>query len=281
MFATIISFAAVLPIQQFAADVFRSRISHLGPTNELARFVGYPSGAGRDQFRLNERFWLSGCDFSCVSPWNSALGRLGAGVAVTRRHILYSNHFMMRKGTRMVFIGQDGGLCPCYLEGSRQVADTGLMVGLLNAELTPNIVPAKVLPPDYAKHIGEGSGFPVVTFNQSEEAVLGESSCETMLNPRRWGANPSTNAFWRTYQKKLVRGDSGNPAFMLFGNQPVLIYCIYGGGGGVGNPIHAYRRETQRAMDELCPGYKLEEFDFTRFTPRCLSIPKKDVGIIL
>ena len=220
-------------------------------------------------------FWLKDLDFSCVSPWNDAMGRLGAGVAVTKRHILYSNHFNMGKGTRILFVGQDGEVCPCYLEGSRKVADTGLMVGLLNADVTPNIKPAKVLPLDYMKYIGDGEGLPVVTFNQNEEVVLHESDRETKEGegPRRWGARNSTNSHWSAYQKKLISGDSGNPAFMLIGNRPVLIYCIYGGGGGVGNSIHAYRREIQKAMDELCPGYKLEEFDFKGIAPTITKVP--------
>ena len=181
----------------------------------------------------------------------------------------------MGKGTRILFVGQDGEVCPCYLEGSRKVADTGLMVGLLNADVTPNIKPAKVLPLDYMKYIGDGEGLPVVTFNQNEEVVLHESDRETKEGegPRRWGARNSTNSHWSAYQKKLISGDSGNPAFMLIGNRPILIYCIYGGGGGVGYSIHAYRREIQQAMDELCPGYKLEEFDFKGIAPTITKVP--------
>ena len=32
--------------------------------------------------------------------------------------------------------------------------------------------------------------------------------------------------------------------------------------------MHSFRREIQAAMDELCPGYKLEEFDFSRLIDR-------------
>lgn len=267
--------AVAVSICDMANNAMTERTKVSDPIRAFCRFANYPNGFNLPSSiitkpKLNPDFWLKDVDFSCASPWNSAMGRLGAGTAVTKRHILYSNHFMMRKGTRIVFVGQDGEVCPCYLEGSEKVGPTGLMVGLLNAELTPNIVPAKVLPVDYAKYIGDGEGFPVVTFNQNEEAVLHESGCETKEGegPRRWGAHNSTNSHWSVYQKKLIGGDSGNPAFMVIGNQPVLIYCIYGGGGGTGNSIHAYRREIQVAMDKLCPGYKLEEFDFTQFTDR-------------
>ena len=273
-----------LSVFDYATNGVAQRIAE-NPRASLSRFTGYPPSKGllgfprclfEKPFVLNDKFWLKDLDFSCVSPWNDAMGRFGAGVAVTKRHILYSNHFNMGKGTRILFVGQDGEICPCYLEGSRKVADTGLMVGLLNAEITPNIHPAKILPQDYGKYIGDGRGLPVVTFNQSEEAVLHESGCETKEGegPRRWGAHPSANPAWATFQKDLIRGDSGNPAFMLIGNHPVLIYCIYGGGGGVGNSIHAYRLEIQKAMDELCSGYTLEVFDFEKMGRRT-----RDLGL--
>lgn len=281
--STIVIAVSLSPLD-FAVDAVSKRIAAGYPAASLSRFLDYPPSKGKlgfprcvleKPFELNDKFWLKDMDFSCVSPWNDAMGRYGAGVAVTKRHILYSNHFNIGKGTRILFVGQDGEMCPCYLEGSRRVGDTGLMVGLLNAEVTPNIIPAKVLPTDFAKYIGDAVGFPVVTFNQNEEAVLSESGRETKEGegPRRWGALSSTNAAWKAYQKTLISGDSGNPAFMLIGNQPVLIYCIYGGGGGTGNSIHAYRREIQVAMDKLCPGYKLEEFDFTGLVPTITKVP--------
>lgn len=184
---------AVLSVYDYATNSIARRIAGADPAVCLSRFGNYPNCfrpklLSTPRPELNDKFWLKDLDFSCVSPWNDAMGRCGAGVAVTKRHILYSNHFNMGKGTRILFVGQDGEVCPCYLEGSRKVADTGLMVGLLNAEVTPNIKPAKVLPPDYGKHIGDGRGFPVITFNQDEEVVLHESSRETKEGegPRRW-----------------------------------------------------------------------------------------------
>ena len=58
--------------------------------------------------------------------------------------------------------------------------------------------------------------------------------------------------------------DSGNPAFLLVGNEPILLYCLYSGGVGHGPAIHLYAKEVQKAMDELCPSYKLESFDFSK-----------------
>ena len=51
-------------------------------------------------------------------------------------------------------------------------------------------------------------------------------------------------------------------AFLLIGNEPILLYCLHTGGVGHGPSVFHHRKEIQQAMDELCPGYKLEAFDF-------------------
>ena len=165
-----------------------------------------------------------------------------------------------------VFVGEDGRVCPCYVEATKEIDDTDIMIGLLNAELTPNIHPAKILPPDYEKYIGDGGGIPVVTFNQHENAFL---TYMTMIftDPKvrmlcgREPADPKQKLF----RRQIIVGDSGDPAFLLIGNHPILLYCLYGGGCGSGHALHRKRYQIQTAMDELCPGYRLESFDFSVF----------------
>ena len=169
---------------------------------------------------------------------------------------------------RRLFVGEDGGVCPCSVEKTKTVGKTDIMVASLNAELTPNIKPAKILPEDYEKYIGDGKGLPIVTFNQREQAFLSECRGITSNGVSNAAA---TNAQWKALGGKIVVGDSGNPAFLLVGNEPILLYCLHTGGVGHGPSVFRYRKEIQKAMDELCPGYKLEEFDFD-----ALGLPSKD-----
>lgn len=239
------------------------------PRTSLCRFVDYERACGTQDFVLNTNFWLRGIDFSCVSPWNSAGGRLRAGTAISKRHIVFAKHFPLGKDTRILFVGEDGGVCPCYVAATREVPGTDIMVGSLNAELTPNIVPAKVLPENYAGYIGDGGGFPVVTFNQHEKAFL-TYLAPLSPNPRLLlvkGREPSSLR-QRRFRERIVVGDSGNPAFLLLDGQAVLLYTIYGDSCGSGHGLHAVRREVQAAMDALCPGYRLESFDFAKSLSR-------------
>lgn len=214
-----------------------------------------------------ETFWLKDVDFSCVSPWNDGAGALRAGTLISKRHVIFAKHFPVGKGTRILFVDQEGEVCPCRVKALKALEKCDIMIGLLDYEVTPGIRPAKILPDDYAKYIGNGRGLPVVTFNQREQVYLSQIAAISTnrivnVNMGEVTSVASTNAALKPLGGRLVIGDSGNPAFLLVGNEPILLYCLYSGGVGCGPSVFHYRREIQAAMDELCPGYKLEPFDF-------------------
>ena len=262
--------AVALPVFDFATNSIAQRIAGADPAVCLSRFAEYPPSKGKlgfprclweKPFPFNEKFWLKDVDFSCASPWNDSSGALRAGTLISKRHIVFAKHFPLGKGARILFVDQAGDTCPVNIEATKEVGGTDIMVGLLNYEVTPNIHPAKILPENFAEYIGDGAGLPIVTFNQKEQAFLSEMRPVT---PYAVPNGASTNASWMALGGRIVVGDSGNPAFLLIGNEPVFLYCLLHGGAGRGPSIFRYRKELQKVMDELCPGYKLEEFDFSQ-----------------
>lgn len=260
MFIQSIAAAILLPTARTAVESVDNRLSG-GEVVELSRFLNYPAEASRGKFTPNPVFWGKGIDFSCASPWNSGAGAQRAGTLVSKRHFLCAKHFPLWKGVRMLFVDGDGEVCPCYVEATKVVPKSDIMVGLLNAEVTPNIHPAKILPPNYTNYLDRLEGLPVVTLNQQERAFVSDL------------VEPSTNyvrdlmCYHRPddpkrmkCREKIRSGDSGSPVFLIMGNEPILLYCLTTSMGGYG--LHFYRSEIQKAMDELCPGYKLETFDF-------------------
>lgn len=263
MFAMV---AAALTVQQFATDRIDSRIRDVDAVVSFDRFVNYLANGSHDRFVPNPKFWGKDIDLTCASPWNNGGGSTRAGTLISKRHIVFAKHFPLWNGVRIVFVDGDGALCPCYIEATKAIANSDIMVGLLDAEVTPNIHPAKILPPNAEKYIGRGEGLPTITFNQQERLYLNTlGAMPTNGSPWRgigsW--KPKDNPNWMRFSRKLTIGDSGNPCFLLIGNEPILIYCLYGGGAGGGPAVHLYAEEIQAAMDELCPGYKLECFDFS------------------
>ena len=261
--------ASALPVLDFATNSISKRIAGADPAVRLSRFNDYPPSKGamgfprclwEKPFKLNEKFWLKGVDFSCVSPWNDSCGSARAGTLISRRHIIFAKHFPLWKGVRILFVDRQGEVCPCTIEATKHLEKCDITIGLLDCEVTPNIRPAKILPDNFMEYIGRGKGLPIVTFNQGKKALLSE--CRGIFES--FVSNEvSANAEWKALGDKIVTGDSGNPAFLLIGSEPILIYCLHIGGVGHGPAIHVHRREIQKAMDELRPGYKLESFDFS------------------
>lgn len=261
---------AQLSLCEMASNSVAVRIERADPARARARFVNYEMNAPSDRYVVNTNFWLKDVDFSCVSPWNSTGGRTRAGTAISRRHIVFARHFPIAKGARIVFTDDVIGPCPCRLTDTREIPRSDIVVGLLDSELTPNITPAKVLPEGFEKWLVDGSMWPVVTFNQHEEVTVSELSCtwNDKLGRMMLANKRTRKTRWAPFSSDVKGGDSGNPAFLLVGNQPVLLYCLQSPGAGHGPFLHKFRKEIQKAMDELCPGYKLDEFQFQTAIPR-------------
>ena len=257
--------ATALCVTNIITQSVDGRLQDADRVRGKSRFVNYPQSATRDAFCANAGFWLKDVDFSCASPWNSDRGRCKAGTLISKRHVIFAKHFPMAVGTRILFATTDGGVCPCRIAATKAIDGSDIMVGSLDYEVTPNVHPAKILPVDYEKWIGDGAGLPTITLTQTEKAYVNDlNSISTNAVSRYMTSRCPTDSRRLQFRDKLIVGDSGNPVFLIVGTEPVLLYCLKTGGAGGGPAIHRYRFEIQQAMDELCPGYKLEPFDFSK-----------------
>ena len=276
MLIACVAMSASLSVFDYATNCIVERVERSDPAECLSRFSEYPPSKGRlgfprclfqDPFPENEKFWLNDVDFSCASPWNDAYETLRAGTLISRRHVVFAAHYPLDKGGRILFVDKEFDVCERYIGKSKTVPGTDIQIAALTEEVSSNIRPAKILPENYADYIGDGAGLPVVTFNQHEEALLTEMNpIPTNRVAASHGSRQPRGEGWSRFRKPLISGDSGNPAFLLVGDQPILLCCLHTGGCGAGPSLLYYRREIQKAMDELCPGYELESFDFSRVT---------------
>ena len=267
-----------------------SRIGGRDPSASMPRFLDFAENAGRWRFRFNPEFWARDVDFSCASPWNDRFRGQRAGTAVSSVHIVFANHYPFSPGTKLAFIGCDGSVhLRTYLSGTR-VADTDLMVGLLDRPLPPTVRPASILPDDYADYIGDAADLPAATFDQEEKLMVTElwriptlpgaksmSSRNMMFKPVMPKVAEGDDAAVKAaaerlkrrerraaFYEPLVTGDSGNPCFMIVGREPVLLYTVLSGGPGSGPALQKLRAPLQEAMDRMAPGHSLRVFDFRR-----------------
>ena len=75
--------------------------------------------------------------------------------------------------------------------------------------------------------------------------------------------DPTRLAFF----EPLIGSDSGNPAFILFNGQSVLLTLWTLGGAGSGTSVTALKADINQLMGDLGGGYQLTEVDLTIYTP--------------
>lgn len=243
------------------------RIFGLSPTNTLAKFLNYQ--ANGTNVVVNPDFWARDLDTSCVSFWNSYNHNCRAGTAISKRHILTAEHFSIPNGHRVWFMDTNGVVVTRTVVGGARVRycgqDTDIRVQLLDSELPNTVTSARILPVNYETYILDGYGLPVAAFDQEEKflvADLGHLPTNESASLDAHGMLPS-NSERRRFYEDVVTGDSGNPRFLIVGDKLAFVHTFHYGGGGIGEFLTLFRNEIQALMDTLCPGYTLEEVDFS------------------
>lgn len=219
------------------------------------------------RFTRNPLCWLAGvANLTCFSPaqlsgtaWNQRGGTL-----ITRRHIVYASHFgipIIDGGTPILFVQRDGTTVERKVVAQVADAASDIAIGLLDADVPDGIAVAPVLPADYERHLGSRNRFLVATIDAEEKASV--QQCNTFFQGQ-FGTNTLHENYVEPQYKALaawseatVVGDSGNPVFVIIGNELVLLGCWWTAMGG---PHLGARHELVNGMIErLSPsqGYRL------------------------
>ena len=244
-----------------------ARLSGKDPAVALHKFCNYQ--ANGTNFVLSADFWADDVDTSCVSMWNDAGRDIWGGVcsswnmagtAISRRHIITAWHYAIPTGSTVWFMGNDGVPCSRVVMGHRSIAGTDICIQLLDGDLPDTVEPTRILPENYADYIRTAARLPVVTFDQEEKLVVADSRPFKAYSDRNevTGALCPHDSTRLAFYENVVSGDSGNPRFLVVGNQLVLLSVLRSGGTGSGCFVSHYADEIQQAMDILCPGYQLE-----------------------
>lgn len=172
---------------------------------------------------------------------------------VTRRHVVMAKHYKRKPGALVIFHNRYGKRLERKLVAVKPVAGD-IAVGLLDSDVPADfkVYPLPTPREDYSHLVGRTA---VVTdqhrriyfhnVNFANKYAMGFRHQEPKQNG--WG-------------KKLVGGDSGNPSFLISGNELVLVETHTSGGAGSG-PFYGgaeVQEKLQAVIDELAPGYRLK-----------------------
>ena len=219
----------------------------------------------------NSNFWCDEIDFSCISSWNSMDGKYRAGTLISPRHILFAAHYQIDIGSTLTFVGTDGSIITRTLIGKAQHPNYNsstyypdIAIGILDSDVPETVNFCKILPNDWASYlpnINNTQTLPVVKFNQNKNAYVGElynlSNVSYLTGPR----DNKRLEFAGT----IITGDSGNPAFLIIDNEPVLLCVWTFGGNGAGTFVTNHISTINYLMSMLGDSYQLTEISLASF----------------
>ena len=197
---------------------------------------------------------------------------------ITPQHVVLAAHLESRIGREYVFRATNGTTTVRRLVDKARIGSTDITVGLLESPLPGEYSPAKLLPPDYERHIGTGRLIPVLHQNKYRRAFVHELPViPTWMNRSEIYCNQGSTNLRRQFYEGLYGHDSGNPCFMVIGSERVLLYVAHAHRNGphdhlesVGPHMTLYVNEIRAAIDSMSDNagqgrMNMSFFDFTSF----------------
>lgn len=242
----------------------------------------YYQGLGR--FIRNPSCWLNGVtNISCFSPaqLSGANWWQRAGTLITPRHVLFAKHFapaIITNGTPLVFVAADNTVIRRNVMQYALHPWTDIAIGLLNADVPANILPAKVLPKDYATYF-DIAATPLysVGLDQQEKALVKRAAFLTTTliaennvivgSYKNITTLDDPNNDYTSFNELMITGDSGNPWFVIIDNELAVLTAWYFGGQAAGGPfISDQFDKVNELINTLSPGqgYALTPVDLAR-----------------
>ena len=213
----------------------------------------------------NQNNWAYDLDLSMISPWNSAGGGRLGGTLISPRHIVFATHYQIPIGAKLRFVTKDNVVIEKTLVNKISPSYTNvyfpdITVGVLDSDVPSSISFAKILPDNWDLYLKTFDiNVPCLVLDQEEKALVSNvhSITPTYMN----FVEPPNKSFF----EKIIGGDSGNPAFLIVDDEPILLTIWTFGGAGSGTSIAGQKMAINRMMKELGGEYQLSEINLDRF----------------
>lgn len=192
-------------------------------------------------FAYNPDCWAASLDWSGVATSINGIGSVGGGTLITRRHVLFATHVPYPKTPFNILFTSRAGVTTSYsVIKIDQVDDTDISIGTLERDVDPSLRVYRVLPDDWVRYVegvvikDQGNvrsitmRLPVLYTNMARSIQTGDVfDIRLPIDGVAFAANAGVEppvfdpakAFWRVQEG----GDSGNPIFVLVGDELVLL----------------------------------------------------------
>lgn len=174
---------------------------------------------------------------------------------VSPRHVVMAAHYQRPAGSKLSFHDRRGNLHTCTLIAIEKVSGADISVGLLDAPLPESVSYYRLLPPS-PSNLGLTGCLAVVT-DHSRRAHI--HPIDLISGNNIAFGRPAPGRIPPQLFKPVIKGDSGNPSFLIVGGEMVLIETHSTGGSGAG-PFYsepANFAAINAAMSKLGGGHQL------------------------
>lgn len=254
-----------------------SRLKLSDSNSGLSLYTDRPASLGANWTR-NSSSWTqknTPIDFTGIMGSNDDLAHhanniyQGGAALITPRHFITANHFRFEKGTTMNFYTSSGALVSRKMVDSYTIPSTDITIGLLDSDvdstisyypiIKSSVFNSLILKPNNYYYID----LPIVVFNQYGQALvrsLIKKDIPNVIDHLQYISGLRSD-----YSKNLITGDSGQPAFIIVNNKPILMFANFYTEESPN--LGDYISEINSAISSLgnSNGYKVTEFNPSGF----------------
>jgi len=246
----IIAFLVFLALQgsktvDWLSSIKARLLQMMAGSKDMRRFSGFTSAP--IAWISNPSLWASGLDFSGTAAGIMGLGGVGGGTLITPRHVLFANHVPYRTlpfPFDVFFVNNAGKTLTYKVTAIQQVGTTDIAIGTLDRDVDSSLAIYPILPDNWTDYIQTRiedrsvmgtrglwiqTLLPVLYSTQNKVISTGDL---TQIYLGIGEVTPPTFEPAKEFATGLVGGDSGNPIFVLVGNQLVLLGAWFKGQSG-------------------------------------------------
>jgi hypothetical protein len=184
----------------------------------------------------NPASWVRVFNWTGVAAGINGLGGVGGGTLISRRHVLFANHVPYpARPFDIFFVNADSRTFTYKVTNVQQVGSTDIAIGTIDRDADASLIVYKVLPDNWAQYIanktqnfnvmgvtGTTQAFvlPVLYTGQDRKVSTGD-----LVSIASGVATVNIPAFEvaRSFGDGVRGGDSGNPIFVMLGDELVLL----------------------------------------------------------
>lgn len=246
------------------------RISLSSSSTDLSLFTNRPTSTSTPWTR-NPTVWTNQgtpVNFTGVAGWNTVSGSIAydhGATLISPRHFIAANHYNVNTGSVVGFIDASGNHIERTVVDNINIAGTDISMGVLDSDVPDSItyypiISSSTLASYFQKTQDVFEDMPIVTLDQEAKVLVSNMfniTNNSSMYHLKYGTLPR-----KEFGEILISGDSGQPAFMVIDNSPILLFTHYHSTDGPN--IGAYIAEINAAMATTPGGYQV-----TEYTPDC------------